>query len=140
METKDLPREKIILIDNELSTIQNVEDERLRRFKEFCKIICYIAAIISIVLLVLLMIDVKKVFYRSYDTEASVSDGLVGPTIACILGRQFRNLMVADRFFFTHSAGGHQHEQGLPAHIRAMVRQRKLADILCDNLEIQSVR
>ena len=74
MGTKDLPREKIILIDNELSTIQNVEGERLRRFKEFYKIICYIAAFISIVFFVFLMIDVKKVFYRNYDTEASVSD------------------------------------------------------------------
>ena len=73
-------------------------------------------------------------------SEASVSDGLVGATIACILGRQFRNLMVGDRFFFTHPNGGYQHEYGMPGSMKSMVRQRKLSDIICDNMDITTVR
>ena len=73
-------------------------------------------------------------------SEASVSDGLVGATIACILGRQFRNLMVGDRFFFTHPNGGYQHEYGMPGSMKSMVRQRKLSDIICDNMDVTTVR
>ena len=73
-------------------------------------------------------------------SEASVSDGLVGATIACILGRQFRNLMVGDRFFFTHPNGGYQHEYGMPGSMKSMVRQRKLSDIICDNMDVAIVR
>ena len=73
-------------------------------------------------------------------SEVSVADGLVGATIACILGKQFRNLMVGDRFFFTHPNGGPHNEKGLPDSLKTMVRNRKLSDIICDNLELESVR
>lgn len=32
--------------------------------------------------------------------ERAVSGGTVGPTFACILGRQFRNTQVGDRFWY----------------------------------------
>ena len=35
--------------------------------------------------------------------ENNVAGGMVGPTFACILGRQFRNLRVADRFWYENS-------------------------------------
>ena len=73
-------------------------------------------------------------------SEDSVSDGLVGPTIACIIGIQFRNLMIGDRFFFTHSNGGTNQEQGLIDEARIMIRQRRLSDIICDNLDVGSLR
>ena len=48
--------------------------------------------------------------------ESPVSGGVVGPTLACILGKQFNALMFGDRYFFTHSSGpGHR---GLPEQLR----------------------
>ena len=38
-------------------------------------------------------------------SERPVPGGLVGATVACILGHQFKNLMDGDRFFFTHRSG-----------------------------------
>ena len=73
-------------------------------------------------------------------SENSLFDGLVGPTIACILGQQFKNLMDGDRFFFTHSRVENSFGQGLADNVKAMVRLRKLSDIMCDNLDMESVR
>ena len=74
-------------------------------------------------------------------SEKSVAGGMVGPTIACILGIQFKNLKEGDRFFFSHPSQGSKNEKGLPAFLRTLVRNRRLSDILCKNIQgKQSIR
>ena len=76
MKTKDLPGERVILIEKELYTItkNGMKDERLRKVFCWIKNIFYIAALIVIVFLIFMLKEAKKVYY---DTEASVSDGPV---------------------------------------------------------------
>ena len=70
--------------------------------------------------------------------ETSVSGGLIGPTFACILGKQFNALMFGDRYFFTHSSGpGHR---GLPGELRKEMRRRTLRDVMCENTDIRSLQ
>ena len=68
-------------------------------------------------------------------SETSVPGGLVGATVACILGHQFKNLMDGDRFFFTHRPEGINSEKGLPPDLRSYALNRTLSDIICDNIE-----
>ena len=68
-------------------------------------------------------------------SEKSVTGGIVGPTIACILGTQFKNLKEGDRFFFSHPSNGSKNEKGLSTRLRTLVRNRKLSDILCNNIQ-----
>ena len=68
-------------------------------------------------------------------SETQVPGGLVGATIACILGNQFKNLMDGDRFFFTHRSEGIGNEKGLPLDLRSYALNRTLTDIICDNIE-----
>ena len=68
-------------------------------------------------------------------SETPVPGGLVGATVACILGHQFKNLMDGDRFFFTHRSEGTGAERGLYLELRDYALNRTLADIICDNIE-----
>ena len=70
-------------------------------------------------------------------SESSVEGGIVGATIACILGEQFTKLKDGDRFFFTHEKGGSQGEQGLEASVKDMFLRRRLSDIMCDNIQLE---
>ena len=63
---------------------------------------------------------------------------MVGPTLACILGKQFNALLFGDRFFFSHSGG--QGHQGLAEPLKQEIRQRSLRDIICDNTNIASLQ
>ena len=71
-------------------------------------------------------------------SETQVPGGLVGATVACILGNQFKNLMAGDRFFFTHRSEGIGNEKGLNPDLRAYALNRTLTDIICDNIEDSS--
>ena len=70
--------------------------------------------------------------------ETPLAGAMVGPTLACILGKQFNALLFGDRFFFSHSGGeGHQ---GLAEPLKQEIRQRSLRDIICDNTNIASLQ
>ena len=93
METKDLPREKVLLIDNELSDIQKfTKGERIRRC---IRNIIYFAALILVVFSIFLMTNAKKVSYLRYDAGAPVSDDpnfTTQPTEQTVMERKIAEL------------------------------------------------
>ena len=62
-----------------------------------------------------------------------------GPTFGCILAKQFKNLLIGDRFFFTHKEDGNKKEKGLSLYEKTQIQSRKLSDIMCDNMDIESI-
>ena len=70
-------------------------------------------------------------------SEDPVPGGVVGPTFACIISKQFQNIRDGDRFFFTHSQDGAS--RGLSPALKEMVRRRTLTDILCDNIPVEEL-
>ncbi|CAH1257377.1 PXDN [Branchiostoma lanceolatum] len=60
--------------------------------------------------------------------EKSVPGGVVGPTFACLIGMQFRELRMGDRFWFENSG------QFTPDQL-AEIKNTTLARILCDNTD-----
>ena len=66
----------------------------------------------------------------------------MGATFACILAEQFKNLKRGDRFFFTHKEDGLRKERGWSKNERksSQIQSRKLSDLICDNMEIESIR
>ena len=69
METKDLPREKVILIEKELSEMKkNTKRDKIRRC---IRNIIYIATLILVIFSIFLMTNAKKVYN---DAGAPVSD------------------------------------------------------------------
>ncbi|EEC08706.1 peroxinectin, putative [Ixodes scapularis] len=58
---------------------------------------------------------------------------LVGPTFACILGRQFRSLKFADRFFYTHGPGNNVN--ALTDTQVAEISKFSLAKMICANAD-----
>lgn len=62
-------------------------------------------------------------------SEFPVEDGLIGPTFACIIGRQFANLKNGDRFWYENP--------GMPSSFTPSqlqeIRKVTLAKLICEN-------
>ncbi|XP_055851679.1 uncharacterized protein LOC129915962 isoform X2 [Episyrphus balteatus] len=65
-------------------------------------------------------------------TERPLQGGLVGPTLACIIGIQFRQLRKCDRFWYENENPEVKFSEAQLAEIR----KTTLAKIICENLEI----
>jgi hypothetical protein len=69
--------------------------------------------------------------------EAIVPGGTVGPTFACIITQQFQQLVVGDRFLFTHSNNvGSQLTQSQISAIRNV----RMSDIICKTTSISQIQ
>lgn len=68
--------------------------------------------------------------------ERKISDALVGPTFAAIIGTQFHNSKYADRFFYEHGnqAGSFKIQQ-----LNEIKLKTSLASILCKNTDLDRV-
>ncbi|VVC36103.1 Hypothetical protein CINCED_3A021410 [Cinara cedri] len=84
-----------------------------------------------------------KIIYASPDdidlfpgglSEYPVKGGLVGPTFACIIGLQFRQLKQCDRFWFETD----NPLLRFPEAQLAEIRKATLAKILCENMDVHS--
>lgn len=65
-------------------------------------------------------------------TERPLQGGLVGPTLACIIGIQFRQLRKCDRFWYETNDPNLRFTESQLAEIR----KTTLAKIICENLEV----
>ncbi|KAK2184613.1 hypothetical protein NP493_258g05028 [Ridgeia piscesae] len=65
-------------------------------------------------------------------SEYSVADGLVGPTFACIIARQFRRIKMGDRFWHENSAHS---PYPFTAHQLSEIRKASFAKLLCNNMD-----
>lgn len=65
-------------------------------------------------------------------TERPLQGGLVGPTLACIIGIQFRQLRKCDRFWYENQNPEVKFTEAQLAEIRKVT----LAKIVCENLEV----
>ena len=86
METKNLPREKVIFIDNEFVTT------KAERLGSCIRYMIYIAALTLVAFSIYLMTNAKKV---SYDAEAPVSDDpdfLTHPTKQIVMEQKIAEL------------------------------------------------
>jgi len=62
------------------------------------------------------------------------TDGVVGPTFACIIGKQFRKIMDGDRFFYHHTGG--PGSMPLKGAALSEINQRRLSDLICENTDL----
>lgn len=68
-------------------------------------------------------------------SEKTVPSGKVGPTFACLLGKQFKTLKEGDRFWYESNGSGKFTEAQL-----AEIKQTTIARILCDNTKIGEIQ
>ncbi|XP_060086064.1 myeloperoxidase-like [Ylistrum balloti] len=68
-------------------------------------------------------------------SETPVSDGHVGPTLACLLGKQFQALKRGDRYWYERST-----LEGLTQEQRDNINEFKLGKVFCQFFEIEQIQ
>lgn len=71
-------------------------------------------------------------FYAAGMAEFPIKGGLVGPTFACVITKQFHNLRHGDRFWFENGA---QTSSFTPEQLR-QIQKSSLARLICDNTDL----
>ncbi len=70
-------------------------------------------------------------------SEHPVQGGAVGPTFACIISKQFQNMMFGDRYFYTH--GNNVGAQFNSDQINA-IQKIKISDIICKTTSVKDIQ
>lgn len=68
--------------------------------------------------------------------EKPYEDGVLGPTFACLIGKQMNLLKFGDRYFFSHV---NAHPRGFSTKEIEMITKRHLGDLICDNTQVSSI-
>ncbi|XP_060607017.1 peroxidase-like protein 3 [Ruditapes philippinarum] len=69
-------------------------------------------------------------------TETLLPDSSVGPTFACLLGKQFKRLRLGDRYWHETQDPVIRFTKGQLAELRNI----SLARVLCDNFDVSQVQ
>ncbi|CAF0973676.1 unnamed protein product [Brachionus calyciflorus] len=70
-------------------------------------------------------------------SEVPEGEAFLGPTAACIIGKQFKDLKFGDRFYYENGA-----PSSMPFTLNQLdsIREVTMARILCDNTELNSIQ
>ncbi|KAK3577824.1 hypothetical protein CHS0354_028879, partial [Potamilus streckersoni] len=68
-------------------------------------------------------------------TEKSISGSALGPTLSCILGREFQNLKEGDSYWYERPE-----PQGFPKEQLNEIRKTSLSAVLCANLGLKQIQ
>jgi len=73
-------------------------------------------------------------------TEKHVPGGLVGPTFACILGQQFKDLKYGDRFWYEKPESQQLHGEGFTAAQLADIKKQTMSSVICNATETVKIQ
>ncbi|XP_033761418.1 myeloperoxidase-like [Pecten maximus] len=74
--------------------------------------------------------------YAGAMSETAIKNGIVGPTFACIIGYQFQQLKLGDRFWYEYNLG----RRGLNPAQLSEIRKSSLAKIICNNIQVTKMQ
>lgn len=76
-------------------------------------------------------------FYAGGLSEVPVSNGIVGPTFACIIQKQFDDLKRGDRFYYEN---GQSSSTAFSLDQLTEIKKASLARLICDNYDVTSIQ
>ena len=69
-------------------------------------------------------------------------DVLVGPTLTCLLGQQFKNLKYGDRFFYENAPDATKKTDKTALTVKQLneINKVSLSSVLCNNLAVTTIQ